>query len=137
MFRRFESLFAALGLLAAFGGGYYFADLTGMRLFNTWSVLAVAAAALTFLGISIGIHGHKPHTRISVFVGFLLAGGVALYVHLNYPAAQNSYLPEAVLLLLTLISAEMRVALKEPDMRKPEHFGAAARQGARRRAKSR
>jgi len=136
MFRRLESLFAALGLLAAFGGGYYFADLTRMHLFNTWSVLAVAAAALTFLGISIGIHGHKPHTRISVFVGFLLALGVALYVRSNYPAAQYSYLPEAGLLLLTLISAELRVALKEADTRKPEHIGA-AHQGARRRAKSR
>lgn len=137
MFRRLESLFAALGLLAAFGGGYYFADLARMPLVNIWSVLAVAAAALTFLGISIGIHGHKPHTRIPVFAGFLLALGVALYVRSKYPAAQYAYLPEAGLLLLTLICAELRVALKEADTRKPEHFGAAARQGARKRAKSR
>jgi hypothetical protein len=133
MFRRLESLFAALGMLAAFGGGYYFADLTRMKLVNTWSVLAVVAAALTFLGISIGIHGHKPHTRISVFLGFLLALGVALYVRSTYPVAQYSYLPEAGLLLLTLICAELRVALKEPDRRKPEHVGAAAHQGARKR----
>ncbi len=134
MFRRLESLFAALGILAAFGGGYYFADLTRMKLVNIWGILAVVAAALTFLGISVAIHGHKSHTRISVFVGFILAAIVALYVKLNYPAAQYAYLPEAALLLLTLICSELRVGLKEPDRRKPEHVGAAAsRKAARRR----
>jgi hypothetical protein len=134
MFRRLESLFAALGLLTAFGGGYYFADLSGMKLVNIWSGLAVAAAAMTFLGISIGVHGHKPHTHFLIIVGFLIAGGVALYVRSTYPAAQYSYLPEAGLLLLTLICAELRVAFKEPDRRKPEHVGAAvAHHGARRR----
>ncbi len=133
MFRRLESLFAALGMLAAFGGSYYFADLSKMALFNTWSVLAVVAAALTFLGISVGIHGHKAHTRISVFIGFLLALGIALYVRSQYPAAQYAYLPEAALLLLTLICAELRVGLKEPATRKPEQIGARKRQGARHR----
>jgi hypothetical protein len=133
MFRRLESLFAALGLLAAFGGGYYLADLTGMKLVNIWSGLAVAAAALTFLGISIGVHGHKSHTRLPVFGGFLLSLGVALYVRSTYPAAQYAYLPEAGLLLLTLICAELRVALKEPDRRKPERILAPSRRGARRR----
>ncbi len=133
MFRRLESLFAALGILAAFAGGYYFSDVTETRLFNLWSVLAVVAAALTFLGISIGIHGHKRHTRISVFIGFLLSVGIALYVRANYPAAENAFLPEAVLLLLTLVCAELRVGLKEPATRRPEQIGAHKRQGARSR----
>jgi hypothetical protein len=130
MFRRLESLFAALGLLAAFGGAYYFAAISRIGLVNTWSILAVVAAAFTFFGISSSIHGHQAHTRLSVFVGFLVALGVALYVRSNYPTAQYSFLPEAGLLLLTLICSEMRVALKEPDRRRPEHVGAARRQGA-------
>ena len=134
MFRRLESLFAALGLFAAFGGGYYLhAIVSGIALVNTWSLLAVAAGALSFLGVSIAVHKHRPHTRISIVLGFLLALGVALYVRSNYPTAQYAYLPEAVLLLLTLICSESRVATKEPDMRKPEHIGAAREQHARRR----
>jgi hypothetical protein len=132
MWRRLESLFAALGMLAAFGGGYYFADVTRMALVNIWSVLAVAAAALSFLGISVGIHGHRPHTRISIILGFLLSLGVTLYVRSKYPAAVYAYLPEAGLLLLTVLCAELRVVTKEPDRRKPEHVGAARSQGARR-----
>ena len=133
MFRRLESLFAALGLLAAFGGAYYFADVSKMSLVNTWGVLAVLAAAFTFFGITSSIHGHQAHTRITVFVGFLLSLGVALYVRSTYPAAQYSFLPEAGLLLLTLICSEMRVALKEPDRRTPEHVGGVHHQGAHRR----
>jgi hypothetical protein len=136
MFRRLESLFAALALLAALGGGYYFADLSRMPLLNLWSGLAVVAAALTFFGITVAVHGHQPHTRLSVFVGFLLAGGVALYVRSAYPAAQNAYLPEAGLLLLTVVCAELRVGLKEADTRKPEHVGAARHAGARRRRRN-
>lgn len=133
MFRRLESLFAALGLLAALGGGYYFSDVSRMPLFNLWNVLAVVAAAATFFGISTGIHGHRAHTRLSVFAGFILSLIVALYVKINYPAAENSFLPEAALLLLTLVCAELRVGLKEADTRKPEHVGAAKRQVAHRR----
>jgi hypothetical protein len=133
MFRRFESLLAALGLLAAFGGAYYFADVSEMKLVNIWGGLAVLAAVFTFFGITSSIHGHQAHTRLTVFVGFLLSLGVALYVRSNYPVAEYAFLPEAGLLLLTLISSELRVALKEPDRRKPEHFGAARHQGARRR----
>ncbi len=125
MFRRLESLFAALGLLAALGGGYYFADVSKMPLFNLWNALAVAGAALTFFGISVGIHGHQAHTRLSVFAGFVLALFVALYVKFNYPLAQYAFLPEAGLLLLVLVSAELRVGFKEADTRKPEHVGAA------------
>jgi hypothetical protein len=133
MFRRLESLFAAIGMLAAFGGGYYFADLSRMRLVNPWSILEVVAAALTFLGISIAVHGHKRQTRISVFVGFLLSLGVALYVRSIYPATEYAYLPEAALLLLTLICSELRVGFKEPANRRPERIGAPAHQGARKR----
>ena len=125
MFRRFESLFAALGLLAGLAGGYYFSDVSRMPLFNLWNVLAVAAAAFCFFGISVGIHGHRAHTRLSVFAGFALSLGVALYVKFNYPEAQYAFLPEAALLLLTLVSAELRVGFKEADNRKPEHVGAA------------
>jgi hypothetical protein len=125
MFRRFESLFAALGLLAALAGGYYFSDVGRMPLFNLWNALAVGAAALSFLGISIGVHGHQAHTRIEVFAGFILSLIVALVVRANYPAGQYAFLPEAGLLLLTLVSAELRVGLKEADNRKPEHVGAA------------
>jgi len=132
MFRRLESLFAALGLLAAFGGAYYFAAETRMSLVNVWSILAVVAAALSFYGITVSIHGHQAHTRISIVLGFLLSLGLALYVRSKYPAAQYAYLPEAGLLLLTLICAELRVATKEPDTRKPEHVGAAGHRGARR-----
>ncbi len=133
MFRRLESLFAALGLLAAFGGAYYFADLTRMGLVNIYNGLAVLAAAFTFFGITSSIHGHQTHTRLSVFVGFLLSLGVALYVRSKYPLAQYAFLPEAGLLLLTLICSEMRVALKEPNRRTPEHVGGVHHQGAHRR----
>lgn len=134
MFRRLESLFAALGLLAALAGGYYFSDVSRMPLFNLWNVLAVIAAALSFFGISVGIHGHRAHTRFSVFAGFVLSLVVALYVKFNYPLAQYAFLPEAALLLLTLVSAELRVGFKEADTRKPEHVGAARpRKAARRR----
>ena len=125
MFRRFESAFAALGLMAALGGGYYFSDVSRMPLFNVWNALAVVAAALSFLGVSVAVHGHQPHTRISVFAGFVLSLIVTLFVRANHPEAQYAFLPEAALLLLALISAELRIGLKEPDRRKPEHVGAA------------
>ena len=133
MFRRLESLFAALGLFAAFGGGYYLHAITGIALVNTWSLLALAAGALSFLGVSIAVHKHHTHTRIFIVLGFLTSLGIALYVRSHYPAAQYAYVPEAALLLLTLACAESRVATKEPDMRKPEHVGAARAQHARRR----
>jgi hypothetical protein len=134
MFRRLESLFAALGLFAAFGGAYYFYALyPALGKVNTWGVVAVAAAALTFLGISVGIHGHRAHTRLSVILGFLVSLGVALYVRSQYPDAQYAYVPETGLLLLTVVCAELRVFTKEPDNRKPEHVGAARDQSARRR----
>lgn len=135
MFRRLESLFAALGLLAAFGGGYYLAYtvVPHLSLVNTWSLLALAAGALSFLGVSIAVHKHHTHTRIFIVLGFLISLGVALYVRSNYPAAQYAYVPEAALLLLTLACSESRVATKEPDSRKPEHVGAAREQHARRR----
>jgi hypothetical protein len=125
MFRRFESLFAALGLLAALAGGYYFSDVSRMPLFNLWNVLAVVGAALSFLGISVGIHGHRARTRISVFAGFILSLILALIVRANHPEGEYAFLPEAALLLLTLVSAELRVGLKEADNRKPENVGAA------------
>jgi uncharacterized membrane protein HdeD (DUF308 family) len=125
MFRRLESLFAALGLLAALAGGYYFSDISKQPLFNLWNVLAVVAAAASFEGITVSVHGHRAHTRIPVFAGFVLSLVVALYVKFNYPEAQYAFLPAAALLLLTLVSAELRVGFKEADNRKPEHVGAA------------
>ena len=129
MFRRLESIFVALGVLAAFGGAYFFAALTKMSLFNLWSGVALAAAALSFFGISAGIHGHKPHTRITIILGFLVAAALALVVKSQYGSdnqnASFAFLPEAGLLFLVLLCAEIRTYIKEPDRRRPEKVGAA------------
>ena len=139
MFRRLESIFAALGVLAAFGGAYYFAALTKMSLINLWSGLALAAAALSFFGISAGIHGHKAHTHITIILGFLVSAGMALVVKSKFGSdADNvsyAFLPEAGLLFLTLLCAEIRTFIKEPDHRRPEHVGAAVDHKARPRRK--
>ncbi len=134
MFRRLESLFSALGLLAACGGAYFFAALTSLSLVNTWNILALVAAALSFFGVSVSIHGHKAHTRGTIIVGFLMAAGLAIYVKGAYGGeAGFSFLPEAALLFLTLLCAEVRVFIKEPATRQPEHVGAAKAQHARKR----
>jgi hypothetical protein len=129
MWRRLESLFAALGVLAAFGGAYYLEKEGSLPLINVWSLLAFGAAALSFFGVSVSIHGHRSHTRLSIVLGFLLAAVVAFLVNNKYNAA---YFPEAGVLLLVLICAELRVFTKEPAARKPENVGAARRQLARR-----
>jgi O-antigen/teichoic acid export membrane protein len=132
MWRRLESLSAALGILAAIGGAYYLKVEGHLpSLFNTWSVLALVAAGFSFYGITVSIHGHGNHTRLSIVLGFLLAAVVALVVYRMYNAA---YVPEAALLLLVLLCAELRVFTKEPDRRKPENVGAARNQGTPRRA---
>lgn len=140
MFRRLESLFAALGVLAAFGGAYFFAALTKMGFINLWSLLGFAAAALCFFGISASVHGHKPHTRITIIAGFLLSAATALIVKSKFGSdidnVSYAFLPEAGLLLLVLLCAEIRVFIKEPANRKPEHVGAARAQPARRKRAS-
>jgi cation transport ATPase len=131
MWRRLESLFAALAVLAAFGGAYYLRVEGHLpSLINIWSGLALAAAALSFFGVSASIHGHRKDTRLTIILGFLLAVVVALLVNNKYNAA---YFPEAAVLLLVLICAELRVFTKEPATRKPENVGAIRRQLARRR----
>ena len=140
MFRRLESLFAALGVLAAFGGAYFFAALTKTSFINVWSLLGFAAAALSFFGISASVHGHKPHTRITIIIGFLLAAATALIVKSKFGSdidnVSFAFLPEAGLLLLVLLCAEIRIFIKEPANRKPERVGAAREQHLRRRRAS-
>ncbi len=141
MFRRLESIFAALGVLAAFGGAYFFAGLTKMSLFNQWTLIALAAAALSFFGISAGIHGHKPHTRITIILGFLVSAGLALVVKSKFASdshnASYAFLPEAGLLFLVLLCAEIRTFIKEPDHRRPEKVGAAVDHTPRQRRRKR
>ncbi len=124
MWRRLESLFAALGVLAAFGGAYYL-KVEGHEpsLINMWSLLAFVAAALSFFGVSVSIHGHARHTRLSIVLGFLLAAVVAFLVNNKHNNA--AYFPEAAVLLMVLLCAELRVFTKEPATRKPENVGAA------------
>ena len=140
MFRRLESLFAALGVLAAFGGAYFFAALTKTSFINVWSLLGFAAAALSFFGISASVHGHKPHTRITIIIGFLLSAATALIVKTKFGSdidnVSYAFLPEAGLLFLVLLCAEVRVFIKEPAGRKPEHVGAAREQRLRRKRAS-
>lgn len=131
MWRRLESLFVALAVLAAFGGAYYL-KVEGhlSSLINVWSLLAFAAAALSFFGVSASVHGHRKDTRLTIVLGFLLAAVVAVVVNNKYNMA---YFPEAAVLLLVLICAELRVFTKEPATRKPEHVGAAHKRIARHR----
>lgn len=140
MFRRLESLFAALGVLAALGGAYYFAALTKTSFINIWSLLGFAAAALSFFGISASVHGHKPPTRITIIIGFLLSAATALIVKTKFGSdidnVSFAFLPEAGLLFLVLLCAEIRVFIKEPASRKPEGVGAARNQHPRRKRAS-
>ncbi len=131
MWRRLESLFVALAVLAAFGGAYYLRVEGHLpSLINVWSLLALGAAALSFFGVSASIHGHRKDTRLTIFLGFLLGAVVAVLVNNKYNMA---YFPEAAVLLLVFICAELRVLTREPATRKPEHVGAVHKQLLRRR----